>query len=300
MGLNTNDQWYRAEDQPPTIMAMRDPLCAAYGVSHENFGCKGNENHTSGYHRSLNWVLHSPDSARGSEDYSVQLGADRTPVDHPDDCSAFDFTPGVWGTTDNRNKMKVITSRLITACQSHDPRVANVREVAGTLNGTSVVTWDCSRNAFKSPFDSSHLDHCHGSIYRSRTRWSQAGIVAVMLGQPIAPPASIGESMLITVVNPIPAGTTSINGLSVGNLARGICTPNGFFAMNSANVDQIPSAFWANTAELNWAEVQALCAALAPPVAAANPADVATVVAGLESPGGQAAIQSAVRYEESH
>jgi hypothetical protein len=299
--LNTNDQWYRAEDQPPPIMAMRDPLCTAYGVGAGNFGCKGNENHTSGYHRSLNWVLRSPDSVHGSDDYSVQPGPDRTPVDHPDDCSAFDFTPGVWGSSDNRNKMKVLTRRLIAACQAHDPRVANLREVAGTLDGASVVTYDQGRNAFKSPFDSSHLDHVHGSVYRSRTRWSQAGILSVMLNQPVAPaPSTIGETVLVTVVNPIPTGTTSINGLTIGNLARGICTPNGFFAMNTGNVGGIPSGFWANTPQMTWAEIQALCDALAPAVPAANPADVATVVAGLESEGGQAAIQSAVRYEESH
>lgn len=306
MALNTSDQWYRAEDQPPTIMAMRDPLCAAYGVGVGNFGCKGNENHTSGYHRSSNWVFHSPDSVHGSGDYSVQLDADRSNVDHPDDCSAFDFTPGTWGTADNRNKMKVLTSRLITACQNHDPRVANLREVAGTLNGTSVVTWDCSRNAFKSPFDSSHLDHVHGSVYRSRTRWSQAGIVSVMLGQPVALPShAAGEDMIFTVKEP--AGFTAVDcvGEAVVSSTRVLATPNGPFALAYGEMIDWYNANGKETSmiPMSWARINAYCVTLHQPTpitGPGNPVDVATVVAGLESPGGQAAIQSAVRYEESH
>jgi len=180
MPLDPGDPYYLAEDISPTIAAMEHPLCDAFGVGLGNFGSKGNLTHYSGYHRSRNWILHSPDSRWGSSDYSVQLSADNG--DHDDDVSAFDFTPGVWGSSDNRAKMLLLTQRLLTACQNHDPRVANLREFAGTLNGTSVVTWDCSRNAFKTPFDSSHLDHIHGSIYRSKTRADHSGIVAVLLG----------------------------------------------------------------------------------------------------------------------
>ncbi len=183
MPLDPGDPYYRAELISPTIAAMEHPLCDAFGVGLGNFGSKGNENHLSGYHRSRNWILHSPDSAHGSGDYSVQLGLDRG---NNDDVAAFDFTPGVWGSSDNRAKMKVITRRVIEAMQAHDPRVANLREFAGTLDGSHVVTYDQSRNAFKTPFDSSHLDHGHGSIYRSKTRADHSGIVAVMLGEDMA------------------------------------------------------------------------------------------------------------------
>jgi hypothetical protein len=179
MPLDPSDPYYRAELISPSIAAMEHPLCDAFGVGLGNFGSKGNTVHTSGYHRSRNWVLHSPDSAHGSRDYSVLLAADNG---NPDDVAALDFTPGSWGSADNRSKMKLITQRLLTACQAGDPRVANLREFAGTLDGSNVVTWDCSRNAFKTPFDSSHLDHVHGSIYRSKTRADHSGIVSVMLG----------------------------------------------------------------------------------------------------------------------
>lgn len=199
MPLDPGDPYYRAELISPTIAAMEHPLCDAFGVGLGNFGSKGNEVHLSGYHRSRNWVLHSPDSAHGSRDYSVQLALDTTADGggDGDDVAAFDFTPGVWGSSDNRAKMKLITQRLLAACQNHDPRVAALREFAGTLNGTSVVTWDCSRNAFKTPFDSSHLDHVHGSIYRTRTRWDHQGIVDVMLGKPDT--STIGDTNVATL-----------------------------------------------------------------------------------------------------
>lgn len=184
MPLDPGDRYYRAEQISPTIAAMEAPLCKAFGVGLDHFGSKGNTVHTSGYHRSRNWILHSPDSAHGSGDYSIQLAADKT--GNGDDISAFDFTPGAWGTADNRAKMRAMTQRLLTACQRRDPRVANLREFAGTLDGSHVVTWDCSRNAFKAPFDSSHLDHVHGSIYRSKTRADHSGIVSVLIGESMA------------------------------------------------------------------------------------------------------------------
>jgi hypothetical protein len=183
MGINPNDGYYKAEQTSPSILAMRDPLCAAYGVGPGNFGAKGNLSHDHGYHRSLNWVLHSPDSRYGARDYSATLAADKG---NDDDVAAIDFTPGEWGTPDNRRKMIAITSRMIDALRRDDPRVSAVREFAGTLDGEHVVTYDHSRHAFKAPFDSSHLNHGHTSLYRTMTRVSHAGIVSVMLGEPMA------------------------------------------------------------------------------------------------------------------
>jgi hypothetical protein len=183
MALDPSDPYYVAELISPTIAAMEKPLCDGFAVGFANFGSKGNTVHLSGYHRSRNWILHSPDSAHGAGDYSVQLAADNG---NDDDVAAFDFTPGVWGSADNRSKMRLITRRLLDACQAHDPRVAELREFAGTLDGENVITWDCSRNAFKTPFDSSHLDHLHGSIYRSKTRADHSGIVSVILGEDMA------------------------------------------------------------------------------------------------------------------
>lgn len=262
MPLDTTDPYYRAEVIPGPIAAIGVALCARYHVGPDHFGVRGNVRHTSGYHRSRRWVLNSADSAHGSGDYSVTLAADKTGV--ADDCSAFDFTPATWGTADNRAKMRTLTQRLVAACQARDPRVWNVREVAGTLDGTTVVTWDCSRNAFKSPFDSSHLDHLHGSIYRSRTRADQSGIVSVMLGGTMAEWAQAQIDAVMWQLTGNPAGPLH------------------------ARINQIQ----AQLAELTGrpvapaVDVQALAAALAGPLADALPdnVDSAMVVAAFQDP----------------
>ena len=263
MSINPNDGYYKAEQTSPQILAMRSQLCSAYGVALSNFGAKGNLNHDSGYHRSRSWVLRSPDSQYGARDYSVTLPAD---VGNPDDVAAFDFTPGTWGTTDNRNKMIVITRRVIEAMQRHDPRVANLREFAGTLDGKAVVTYDQSRNAFKAPFDSSHRDHGHGSIYRTRTRWSQQGIVDVMLGRPAAAPQPIpGEIMLFSVTDPGNPGQqlfTDALGNPVEHLTRCMATPAGPVAMEYGEIIDAYTAYPKLFIPVTWERLNRLCEAL--------------------------------------
>lgn len=180
MALSPADPYYRAEAVPQSIEDMAAPLCHAYGVGPDAFGDKGNTSHTSGYHRSRNWVLNSPDSAYGSSDYSVRQSRDH----HGDGdwISAFDFTPGVWGTPDNRQKMITLTKRLRAAARANDPRLADLREIAGTEDGRSVVTFYAQGGEAKDPFDSSHLDHLHGSFWRDSAANNHQGVIDVMLG----------------------------------------------------------------------------------------------------------------------
>lgn len=180
MPISPRDPFYQAEFTPDSIAAMAAPLRAAYGVGADSFGSKGNVFHDSGYHRSRRWVLLSPDSEDGASDYSVQLPADRG--GNGDAVSAFDFTPGEWGSPDNRAKMIVITKRLRAAARANDPRLADLREVAGTEDGSHVVTFFAQGGADKDPFDATHLDHVHGSFWRNRNENNHQGIVDVMLG----------------------------------------------------------------------------------------------------------------------
>lgn len=182
MPLSQSNPAYIAEETPAAITAMEGPLCTAFGVGLDAFGAKGNLVHTSGYHRSRRWVLTSPDSRYGSSDYSVKQDADQ--YGDRDWVSAFDFTPGAWGTAENRRRMQLITGRVYAAAKARDPRLADLREFAGTLDGRTVVTFNCSDGSVKAPFDSSHLDHVHGSFWRSRAGNNHAGIVSVMLGTP--------------------------------------------------------------------------------------------------------------------
>lgn len=180
MVINMNDPRILAEWDPPTIKAVGAALRGAYGTSADAVGIRGNNVHNSGYHRSENWIRNSPDSRDHDADYSLQgslnVSADRNAV------CALDFTPGSWGTSENRRRMIELTTRMRNAALAHDPRLSNVFEFAGTLNGSSVVTFRCSDGAARSPFDSSHLDHCHISFYRARALNNHDGVTAVLLG----------------------------------------------------------------------------------------------------------------------
>jgi hypothetical protein len=177
MAVSVTDPAYRAEVVPVTIEELGDLLCARWGVGPLAFGDRGNLQHTSGYHRSRRYnLIHAPSN------YSIQLAADR--AGDPDWISAFDFTPAVWGTLANRAQMMTITKRMRAAARAHDPRVSALREFAGTEDGVTVVTIDMQTGGNRSPFDSSHLDHGHGSLFRSRAADDHTGIFEVMAGIP--------------------------------------------------------------------------------------------------------------------
>lgn len=180
MALSPSDPYYRAEVVPASIEAMAAPLCQAYGVGADAFGDKGNVYHDYGYHRSREWILNSPDSRYGSGDYSVQAGRDRGGA--RDNVSAFDFTPGEWGSSDNRRKMIELTKRMRAAARAYDPRLADLREIAGTEDGVHVVTFKAQGGGDLDPFDPTHLDHLHGSFWRDGAANDHRGIVDVMLG----------------------------------------------------------------------------------------------------------------------
>jgi len=180
MPINMNDPRIKAEWVPPTITAVGTALRQRYGTGADSIGTQGNNVHNSGYHRSENWIRNSPDSRDHDQDYSIQGELNRS--QNRDAVCALDFTPGSWGTQENRRRMIELTTRVRTAALAHDPRLSDVFEFAGTLNGTNVVTFRCSDGASRSPFDSSHLDHMHASFFRSRALNNHDGFIDVLLG----------------------------------------------------------------------------------------------------------------------
>jgi hypothetical protein len=72
------------------------------------------------------------------------------------------------------------------AARASDPRLSTLREFAGTEDGRNVVTFYAQGGGDKAPFDSSHLDHAHGSFWRDTNENDHQGIVDVMLGVPAA------------------------------------------------------------------------------------------------------------------
>lgn len=178
MPLNMSDPYLRAERQPPALIELGIRLKTHYGVGSDNFGIRGNEFHYDGFHRSRAFLLKSSQGNGG--DYSTR-GTLNQGGNENNNC-AFDFTPGVWGSTDNRAKMIVLTKRLHDAAVANDTRLADYYEFAGTLDGKKVVTFYAQGGAFKNPFDSTHLDHIHGSKYRSRSDNSDTKLGDVLLG----------------------------------------------------------------------------------------------------------------------
>lgn len=186
MPLNMNDPNVKAEIQPPQLLELGDKLKAFYQVGAAHFGIKGDENHLSGYHRSRNTLVHTP-GASGSGDYSIQHSLDTQNMSW-DDCSAFDMTPHNWGSTENNRRMIDATNRMYNASKKFDPRIQQCREYAGTFDGHSVVRFRCDGGAIQSPFDSSHLEHMHVSLWRSRVRWNHQGLYEVITGDDMLTP----------------------------------------------------------------------------------------------------------------
>lgn len=152
-----------------------------------NAGIVGNTAHKSGYHRSRNVLL---DTGHNS-DYSIQAAADkRGPGDA---CSGLDIS---WPF----EYMKLVTGRLIKACESKDPRLYALREIIGTLDGQNVCGYNrvATGTGTRSKIgyvatgfaDSSHLWHNHFSILREYADDIAAckAIGAVATGLPLPPP----------------------------------------------------------------------------------------------------------------
>lgn len=178
MPLNMQDPYLRAERQPPALIALGVRLKNAYHVGVDNFGIRGNEFHYTGFHRSRAFLESSTQGNGG--DYSTR-GARNQGGNENNNC-AFDFTPGVWGTADNREKMKTLTRRLHDAAVRRDPALHDWYEFAGTLDGVNVVTFYADGGAFKTPFDKTHLDHIHGSKYRDASDNDNTALADIMLG----------------------------------------------------------------------------------------------------------------------
>lgn len=201
-----SDPSLTSEVQPESLKALGARLKKAYGVGADNFGIKGNEYHTSGYHRSYNFLIYSYQGNGG--DYSTSGSLNHG--DYPDYCCAFDFTPGSWGTSDNRARMIELTKRLRAAARRNDRRLDAYYEFAGTEDGMNVVTFYAQGGAAKSPFDSSHLDHIHGSKYRSRAEWDDTGLGDIMLG--VGESTGEGDDMGSFVIQDIEVdGATSLS-----------------------------------------------------------------------------------------
>jgi len=115
-----------------------------------------------------------------TNDYSRQLAEDRIDID-VDAASALDVSQS---TTD----MMRVTRRFYDSWKnSDDPRLNNVREVIGTLDGRSVIYMDC-QSGEQGTADDTHLWHNHVGVLR---RFANDGptmlaIASVVKGETLA------------------------------------------------------------------------------------------------------------------
>jgi hypothetical protein len=147
------EPWWNREITTSAMVGLGLQMRTAFQAGKGSVGIKGNAVHLSGGHRSQEWIRNSRYCTNRTYTVQSSLSGDELRV-----CSAIDFVPAIWGTVDNRNKMKLLTSRAISAMKAG--QCDEVIEVFGTLDGVHVTGWrnDLNKTATS---DSSHLDHLH-------------------------------------------------------------------------------------------------------------------------------------------
>lgn len=161
MALSPDDPYYDREIVPNGLVTATSMLLAATGLPARCVGTRGNLAHTSGSHRSQEFITKSPYSTNRT--YTVQSGLDATQVRY---IAGLDFQPTPdWGSAANRQAMIGLTRRVTDAMKRGE--LDACRQFFGTLDGRTVYGWDNPTNRQISA-DDSHLDHGHGGWDRKR------------------------------------------------------------------------------------------------------------------------------------
>lgn len=171
------EPWWGREIVTAELDWLGDEICRLTGRPRGAAGTKGNIAHLRGAHRSQEWIKNSKFCAR--RNYTAQNGLTAVQLRH---IAGFDFTPGEWGTAENRRLMRIYTRRLLNGMQSG--RLNEVFEMFGTLDGDEVTGWNNQENRVITA-DSSHLDHFHLSLDRRHCadKALMERILAIALGE---------------------------------------------------------------------------------------------------------------------
>lgn len=148
-----SEPWWDREVVTPELDWLGDQICSQSGRSRDAFGTKGDNAHLNGGHRSQEWIQNSVYCTNRS--YTVQSGLTSDQVLH---IAAGDFTPGAWGTTQNRQLVAQQTTRLWNEATAG--RLLGVTQIQGTLDGRTTAGLNVGSGSTFKP-DSSHLDHWH-------------------------------------------------------------------------------------------------------------------------------------------
>jgi hypothetical protein len=167
-------RWFGAE------MARRTgrPLVA--------FGCKGNEFHLSGSHRSQAWLKNSRYCTNRTG--TVQSGLTALQERH---CAGIDWSPG------SRAKMVEQCTRIYNAMRAG--LLDEVRWFYGNVNGDHIVDgWNNILDR-DTTSDSSHLDHWHAGCDRRamNSRPFFEKLLEIALGDPLPGVVPTGDTMIV-------------------------------------------------------------------------------------------------------
>lgn len=185
-----SEPWWGREIVTPELVDFGTQLCKGLGVPRVNFGCKGDNAHLNGGHRSQEWILNSRFCT--SRSYSVEGGLTG---EQPRHISAFDITPA---TRADMLRISQNADRVVRAGKLEEL----VEWFGNTNNDLRVDGWNNIRDAVASS-DDSHLWHFHGRLGRRYLRdRSVLGRVlnallhgtAAAVSAPLAAPA-IGDDM---------------------------------------------------------------------------------------------------------
>lgn len=167
MALSTSDPWYQAEEVPHGITVLVDDLRAAFPGA--EIGTKGNTVHVKGYHRSRNWVLHSPDCTNRTYSVSETTG-NRSGGDGDWICAVDLGLP--------QPLLLEVCRRLDEAVRAG--RLEKITEWYGNLDGDERV--DGYNNILNrlATSDSSHLTHLHMSFDRGRANDNHDDLLAIL------------------------------------------------------------------------------------------------------------------------
>jgi len=152
------ESWWDREIVTDELDWLGEELCRRSGQPPVAFGSKGNVAHLRGSHRSQEWIKNSAYAT--SRTYTVQSGLTTLQARY---IGGADWTPGEWGTAENRRRMIAMSQRIISAMKAGE--LPEVREYFGTLDGKTVTGWSNVTHAPVSA-DDSHLDHGHIGLFR--------------------------------------------------------------------------------------------------------------------------------------
>lgn len=165
------EPWWGAEYIPPNLRILVERLQRFYELGWTHIGCKGDNNHLRGYHRSRAWILNSRFCTNRT--YSVS----RTPGDRSGGDAnwlcAIDMTIP-------RTALLAACSRLDTAVKAG--KLEKLTEWYGNKDGDSRVDgYDNIANQVASS-DDSHLWHLHMSFDRGRANEDHADLYEILTG----------------------------------------------------------------------------------------------------------------------